>query len=308
MLKPSSSTEKICIIGAGNVGSAIAYALTIKNIASEISLIDRDETKSQGEVMDIADGMAFVETGHVISSDFKDAKKSDIIIITAGVRQKPGNTRLELAEDNKKIMDSIFQKIGKLNPKTIVIVVSNPVDILTYHVQKITNLPPSQVIGSGTALDTSRLRTMLSKLYNVSSQNIHGYVLGEHGDSSFVAWDSVMVGGTPIKKIPGFTKELADKIEKNVSTEAYEIIEKKGSTFYGIGLTVANIVKAILFDQHLILPVSTLVNNWNGVSDVCLGSPAIIGRNGIEGHWPLQLSAQEKKKLHKSAAIIKKYL
>lgn len=307
-MKTSSSTEKICIIGAGNVGSAIAYALTIKNIASEISLIDRDNTKSQGEVMDIADGMAFVETGHVISSNFKDAKKSDIIIVTAGVRQKPGGTRLDLAEDNKKIMDSIFQKIGKLNPKTIIIVVSNPVDVLTYHIQKITNLPPSQIIGSGTALDTSRLRTILSKLFNVSSQNIHGYVLGEHGDSSFVAWDSVTIGGTPIKQIPSFTKELADKIEKNVSGEAYEIIEKKGSTFYGIGLTVANIVKAILFDQHLILPVSTLVNNWNGVSEVCLGSLAMIGRNGIEGHWPLKLSVQEKKKLQKSATIIKKYL
>ncbi len=308
MAKQNFSNEKICIIGAGNVGSAIAYALTIKNIASEISLVDMNKTKSQGEVMDIADGMAFVETGHVISSNFKDAKKSDIIIVTAGVRQKPGDTRLDLAVGNKKIMDSIFQKIGRLSQKTIIIVVSNPVDILTYHIQKITNLPPSQIIGSGTTLDTSRLRTMLSKLFNVSSQNIHGYVLGEHGDSSFVAWNSVMIGGTPIKHIKGFTKELADKIEKNVSAEAYEIIEKKGSTFYGIGLTVANIVKAILFDQHLILPVSTLINNWNGVSDVCLGSPAIIGRNGVEGHWPLQLSAQEKKKLQKSAEVIKKYL
>jgi L-lactate dehydrogenase len=300
--------EKITIVGAGNVGSAIAYALTIRNVASEINLIDLNAEKSLGEVMDIADGLSFVETGHVRGSSFEAARDADILIVTAGARQQPGQTRLDLTKVNKDIIKSIFKKIGKLKPSAIVIMVSNPVDVLTYYAQEILKIPNSQIIGTGTTLDTSRLRTKLAKHFNISPQNVHGYVLGEHGDSEFVAWDSLTIGGTPIKKIKGFTAEVAKKMEHDVRREAYHIIAAKGSTYYGIGLTVANIVKAILYDQHLVLPVSSRVTNWNGVSNVCLGSLTIVGRKGAEGHWPLDLSTNEKKKLQKSAEIIKSYL
>jgi len=298
----------ISIVGAGNVGSAIAYALTIKNIAAEINIVDIDKERTAGQVLDIADGMSFVETGHVISSTFQNAKNSDIIIITAGAKQNPGDTRLDLVGRNKKIMKDIFTKIGKLKSNSIVLIVSNPVDVLTHYVQKITNLPPSQIIGSGTLLDTSRLKTKLSEYFKVSAQNIHAYVFGEHGDSEFIAWSSATIGGVPIKKMPGFNNKVAKKIEEFIRKEAYTIIEKKGSTYYGIGLSVANIVKAILYDQHLIIPISSRLNNWNGVSNVCLGALAIIGRKGVEGHWPLKLSPEEKKKLQHSAKVIKKYL
>lgn len=306
--KFSSQKISISVIGAGNVGSSIAYALTIKNVASEISMIDIDAQKRAGEVMDISDAIGFVETGVVRNGSFKDAKSSDIIIVTAGARQKPGDTRLDLAGQNKKIMKSIFKKIGRLKPTTIVIVVSNPVDVLTTYIQKITNLPSGQVLGSGTTLDTSRLRTMLAHKFKVSAHNIHGYVLGEHGNSSFVAWSTVTIGGIPIKDIKGFDKEFAVKTEVEVRKQAYEIIERKGSTYYGIGLTVANIVKAILFDQNLILPVSARLKNWNGVSDVCLGTLAIVGRKGVSGLWPVELNKSEKAKLKKSADLIKSYL
>ncbi len=307
-MKQPTKGQKIAIIGAGNVGSSAAYALIIKNIVSEINIIDLNEEKSKGEVMDIADGLSFVETGNIIGADFKDARDADIIIITAGQRQQPGDTRLNLVDKNKKVIESIFKKIGKIKKDAIIIVVSNPVDVLAYHAQKITGLPPAQVIGSGTALDTSRLRTKLAKEFNVSTKNIHGYIFGEHGDSEFIAWSSITVGGIPIKEIKGFNDKVAKKIEKEINRKAYEIIGLKGSTYYGIGLTVANIVEAIIYDQHLVLPVSSMVKNWNGVSDLYIGSLAIIGRNGVAGHWPLKLNSEEKKKLKKSAKIIKKYL
>ena len=310
MVNNNFHTQKISIsiIGAGHVGSAIAYALTIKNVASEINIIDIDEERREGEVMDISDGIAYVETGVVKNGTFKDARNSDIVVVTAGAKQKPGETRLDLAIQNKKIMKSIFKKIGTLKPTTIVVVVSNPVDVLTYYIQKITNLPKNQVLGSGTTLDTSRLRTILSHKFGVSAQNIHGYVLGEHGNSSFIAWSTVSIGGIPINKIKGFTKQYANQLETEVKKQAYEIIERKGSTYYGIGLSVANIIKAILFDQNLILPVSTKLTNWNGVSNVCIGSLAIVGREGVKGLWPIELNATEKNKLKKSDDLIKSYL
>lgn len=302
------TNQKVAIIGAGNVGSAAAYAMAIKNVAAEIILIDRNEAKEEGEVMDIADGLCFVDTGCVKGSDLGDAKDADVIVITAGANQKPGETRLDLVDKNKKIMTSIFKKIGKLKKTAIVLLVSNPVDVLTHHVQKVTKLPHSQVFGSGTSLDTARLKTNLGSHQKVSPQNVHGYVIGEHGDSEFVAWSSVSIGGTPVKEIAGMTSKVCSRIEKSVRKEAYEIINRKGATYYGIGLVITNIVEAILYNQHMILPVTARLKNWNGVSDVCLGAPAVIGRSGVEKHWPLKLNADEKKKLKKSADVIKSYL
>ncbi len=302
------SGSKVAIIGAGNVGSTIAYTLTLKNAASEIQLIDLHDTKEEAHVLDIADGLCFVETGCVSQADFKDAKNADIIIITAGAKQEKGETRLDLVEKNTGILKSIFKKIGKIKKDAIVIIISNPVDVLAYIAQDITGLPKSQVFGSGTSLDTARLRTKLAEHSKVSAQNVHGFVLGEHGDSEFVGWSTVSVAGIPAKQVKGLTSAKKNQIEKFVRNEAYKIIQGKGSTYFGIGAAATELVEAILYDQHKVLPVSARIKNWNGISDISIGVPAIIGRNGIEAIWPLKLDAQEKKKFKKSADLLKSFV
>lgn len=300
--------QKVAIIGAGNVGSAAAYAMAIKNTAAEIMLIDVNEEKEKGEVMDIADGLCFMETGNIRGANFAEAAEADVIVVTAGNRQKPDETRLDLVGKNKEIMSSIFKQIGKIKDTTIVLVVSNPVDILTHHIQNITNLPHSQVFGSGTTLDTARLKTKLAKKFGVSPQSVHGYVMGEHGDSEFVAWSTVTVGGVAINNLPGFNAKFAKQIETSVSKEVYQIIERKGASYYGIGLVITDIVESILYNQHRIIPVTGRLNKYHGQNNVCLGAPAVIGRSGIEKHWPVKLTDNEKKKLATSAKVIKKYL
>ncbi len=298
----------IAIIGAGAVGSATAYALAMRDIAAAILLIDADEEKESGEVMDIGDALSHTETSSIRGADFSDAKDADIIIVTAGAAQKPGETRLDLVKKNTAIMKEIFGAIGQMRDDAIVIMITNPVDIMTQLVQELTGLPHSQVFGSGTTLDTARLKHALGETLGVSPQNIHGYVLGEHGDSEFVAWSTVEVGGIPIRKIKSMTKDRLSEIEEQVRGSAYEIIHRKGMTNYGIGATVVNIVEAITHDQHLILPVSTRLTGWNGISGVCLGAPAVIGEGGVERLWPLVLPWAEKKKLRRSAGVVRKYL
>lgn len=299
--------SKIAIIGAGAVGATTAYTATLKNLAAEILLIDVNETKEAGEVMDIADGLSLVETGCVKGADFKDARDADIIVITAGAPQKPGETRLDLIKKNVEIQKSIFKQIGKLRPTAIIIMVANPVDVLTVVAQKLSGLPRNQVFGSGTTLDTMRFKATLAKKLGVSPQSVHGYVLGEHGDSEFVAWSSVTVGGVPANKLKITTKDKRE-IEKKVKKEAYEIINRKGATFYGIALVLSDIIEAILFNQQKIMPVSSMLLECQGVSDVCLGMPAVLGRSGVEKVWPLALNASEKKKLQNSAKVLKQYL
>lgn len=300
--------SKIAIIGAGAVGATTAYTATLKNLAAEILLIDVNETKEEGEVMDIADGLSLVETGCVRCADFKDARDADIIVITAGAPQKQGETRLDLVKKNVEIQKSIFKQIGKLKSTAIIIMVANPVDILAHLAQKLSGLPRNQVFGSGTTLDTMRFKATLAKKLGVSPQSVHGYVLGEHGDSEFIAWSSVTVGGVSADKLKQITTKDKQGIEKKVKKEAYEIINRKGATFYGIALVLSDIIEAVLFNQHKIMPVSSLLTNCHGVSGVCLGMPAVIGRNGVEKIWPLALNANEKKKLQKSAKVLEQYL
>ncbi len=304
---PVCPTQKIAIIGAGAVGATTAYTLMLKNLVAEVMLIDVNETKEEGEVMDIDDILSFVETGCIRGADFKDAANADIIVLTAGAAQKPGETRLDLVNKNKAICQSIFKSIGKIKPTTIIIVVANPVDIITCLVQKISGLDSSRVFGTGTSLDTARLRTEIGKALGVFPQNVDGYVLGEHGDTEFDAFSTVSVGGILIKdlKLP---KIKLKEIEDKVKNAAYEIINRKGATFYGIAMTVANIVEAILFDQHKIMPISVYLDGWNGISGVCLSAPAVVGRQGVEKVWPVKLNYKEKKRLQKSAKEIKKYL
>jgi L-lactate dehydrogenase len=306
MSKENLVAPKIAIIGAGAVGSTAAYTLMLKNLASQLIVIDIDDSKETGEVMDIDDGLCFVETGCVSGADFHDAASADIIIITAGVAQKPGETRLDLAKKNKAIITSIFKRIGKLKPSAVVIMISNPVDVLTHLAQEISGLPHNQVFGSSTSLETARLKTQLAHRLEVHPQSIDGFVLGEHGDSGFVAWSSVTVGGAPISD---FLKpaELI-KIEKKVKNEVYDIINRKGATFFGISMVISELVEAVALDQRKIMPVSARLKHYNGVSGVTLGLPAVIGRAGVLEVWPLKLNAGEKKLLVASAKKIQQYL
>lgn len=299
---------KIAIIGAGAVGATSAYVATLRNLASQIILIDINENKEAGEVMDINDGLCFVETGCIKGADFKDASDADIIVITAGLAQKPGETRLDLVKKNSVILKSILKSIGKFKPTAIILMIANPVDILTYLAQEWSGLPKNQVFGSGTGLDTARLRTDLGHFLKISPKSIDGYVMGEHGDSEFVAWSTVTAGGMPITKIKSSTKKALTEIENKVKKEAYEIINRKGATFYGIALVVSDIIEAILFDQHRIMPISSRLINYNGVNNICLGVPTVIGRSGVEKIWPIQLNTEEKKKIKKSADTLKGYL
>lgn len=299
---------KIAIIGAGNVGATIAYTLMIKNLAAELVLIDVNEKKEAGEVMDLEDGLSFVETGAVVRGNYPDARDADIIIITAGRAQQPKETRLALAKSNKAIMSAIMKGLGKVQKDAIILVVANPVDVLTYHAQELSHLPHSQIFGTGTALDTARLQYRLAHALGVSSHDIHGFVLGEHGDSEFVPWSTVTVGGRPMKEISAIPHRLWEKITVGIRREAYEIIRRKGATYYGIAMTAADIVEAVIYDQHQIFAVTSRLHVWNGVSNICLGAPAVIGRKGIERLWPLRLNRQEKKLLLASAKIVQSYV
>jgi len=300
--------KKVAIIGAGSVGATTAYTLVMKNLVSDIVLIDVNEAKEQGEVMDLNDVLSFVETGKIRGGDFKDAADADIIIITAGLPQKTGDqSRLELVNKNKEIFKSIFDQISPIKLTAVIIIVTNPVDVMTYYAQELSGLPKNQVFGTGTGLDTSRLRTEISLALNIDAKDVDGFVLGEHGESEFVAWSSVSVGGIPIKdKIT--SQENLDEIENKVRDEAKNIIDRKGATFYGIAAVTIDIVEAILMNQNKLMPVSARVDNWNGVSDICIGVPAVIGGRGVESIWSLELTDIEKEKFQRSAEIIKSFI
>jgi L-lactate dehydrogenase len=298
--------KKIAVVGAGAVGSTVAYTLMVKNLASEILLIDINKEKVEGEVMDIRDALSFSETQSVKVGTYKDAADADIIVLTAGVAQKPGETRLDLVAKNKTIITSIFKEIGQIKSSCIIIVVSNPVDIIAYLAQEISGLPRSQVFGTGMGLDSARLRSILAKRFDIESEQVDGFVMGEHGDSEFVAWSTVSIGGKMVKDM--LSLEEMKSIEETVKKEAYEIINRKGATYYGIAMVVADVVEAISFNQNKIIPVSSRLNNWNGVDNVCLGAPAVVGSAGIVKSWEVELAPEEKTKLQKSAEIIKQYL
>lgn len=299
--------QKIAVIGAGAVGSTIAYTAMLRNLSSQVVLVDTNILKEEGEVMDIDDALCFVETGSVRCASFKEAADADIIVITAGVAQKLGETRMDLVAKNRQIVKSIFKSIGKIKPSAIVIMVCNPVDVMTDVAQECSGLPRAQVFGSGTSLDTARLRTAVANQFGIYTSNVDGYVMGEHGDSEFVAWSTVSAGGISATAL-GLTSQQMKLTEMNVRNAAYEIINRKGATFFGIAVVVADIIEAILFDQHKILPLSVRVENYLGVSGVCISVPAVLGRGGVEKFWPVKLSAAEKNKFQKSAAAIEKYL
>ncbi len=306
-IKPNSKVRKtrIAVVGTGMVGCSFAYAAMIKGLAAELVMVDVNEAREEGEVMDLAHGLIGSETGNVRGGHFEDCQNVDVIVITAGVAQKPGETRLDLVKKNAKIMRSIIQKMGKLREDTVVIVVSNPVDVLTYIAQQKIKLPKGQVFGSGTSLDTSRLRYIVSQKLGVNLHNVHGYVMGEHGDSEFVPWSIANVSGIPMDKL--LTKKQMADIEKKTMRAAYEIIQRKRATYYGIGVVITELVENVLHDRKFVIPVSTEPISY-GIKGICLGVPSVLGRRGVEKVWKLDLTKGEMGKLKKSANILKGYL
>lgn len=302
---------KIVLVGTGFVGMSMAYSMLNRGGIEELILIDIDKEKTIGEEMDLSHGLPFAPQKMVIKAgDYGDCKDAEIIVITAGIAQKPGQTRLEIAEVNAKIMKTITQNIMASGFNGIIIVASNPVDLMTYVVYKVSKLPKNKVIGSGTVLDTARLRYMLADYFNVSSKNVHAYIMGEHGDSSFVPWQHCYVGCKKIMDIMedgNLPIEDLEQIHKNVINAAYEIIEKKKATYYGIGMSLNRLVRAILDDENSLLTVSTYLENGKyGQDDVYIGVPAVINENGVRELLELDLNEEEQEKLNNSCKLIKK--
>ena len=305
--------NKISIIGTGSVGSTIAYTLTVMGLASEIVMIDINNEKALGEALDIRQGTPFCGACSVYAGDYRDAVDSDIVILTSGIARKPGQTRLELAQTNINITKSIIPEITKYAPNAIYVIVSNPVDILTYTFRKFSGLPEEHIIGSGTILDTARLRARLSEYYNINQGNVHAYVFGEHGDSSFIPWSVANISNVPISEChnlistPGITSpELNyDEVEQYVRKSGGLVIARKGATFYAVSVSVCHICKCILSGIDTTMTVSTMMHGEYGIDDVCLSTLNMIGRDGVRGKINVPLTDDEVAKLRHSAETLK---
>ena len=309
-------SRKITIIGAGNVGATIAYTLSNEEFVSEIVIIDVDKKKVEGEAMDIIQGASFRDPISVISGDYADAADSDIVIITSGIARKPGQTRIELTQTNVDILKKITPDIVKAAPDAMYIIVSNPVDVMTYVFTKISGLPENQIIGSGTLLDTARLRYALSEHFDIAQRNIHASVLGEHGDSSFVAWSIARISGaTPeqyhnmMKAYGKNFKELdKDAMVEYVHKSGGKIIENKGATFYAVSMAVCKLCSLIFAANESIATVSTMLHGEYGIDDVCISIPTLVGPDGVKGKVPTPLTDEEVEKLRHSANVLKEVI
>lgn len=308
--------NKITVIGAGSVGATIAYTLSHEEFASEIVLIDINKEKVLGEVMDIEQGTCFRDPIAIVAGEYEDAKDSDIVIITSGMARKPGQTRIELTQTNVNILKSITPQIVSVAPNALYILVSNPVDILTYVFTKISGLPENQIIGSGTILDTARLRCGLSEHFEVAQKNIHAYVFGEHGDSSFVPWSGAYISGATIdeyhklmqdlnRDIPELDKEA---MEEYVRKSGGKVIANKGATFYAVSTAVCKLCQLLLSSSESIATVSSMMHGEYGIEDVCLSTLTLVGPNGIQGKVPMRMNKEEVEKLHRSANVLKEVL
>ena len=301
-----SHSSKVAIIGAGFVGSTSAYACLIEGAASEIALIDVNKEKAEGEAMDLQHGLQFKPNTKIsFGSDYSLCKDADIVVITAGAHQKPGETRIDLVKKNSEIFKEMIPQITSNNNDCILLVVSNPLDVLTYLTLKYSKFPRHKVIGSGTILDTARFRYLLGQYFEVSPNSVHAYIMGEHGDSSFPVWSTANIAGVSLKKLKKYNRKAMDSIYAETKNAAYEIIAKKGATYYAIGLGVSKIVKAILSNQNEVLALSSYLSDYHGLSDVCLSVPTIVNRQGIKEHIKLPLDFWERRQLRKSASVIK---
>jgi len=308
-----SNSYKISILGSGRVGSSIAYTLTVGGVCSEIVLVDIAKQLAEGEAMDIIQGTPFSNSVNIYSGDYKDVAGSDIVIVTLGRARKPGQTRIELAQSNVDIIKSVMPQVAEYAPNAIYVLVSNPVDILTYATLKVTNLSPNQVIGSGTLLDSSRLRSIVAEKLGISSRNVHGYVLGEHGDSSVVPWSLVSIAGMTIdayEKAAGFGDEFIQEdslaaMEKDMRESGAKVIQNKGATNYAIAMSVRYLCDNILRGGNTVMAVSSLMTGQYGMEDVCLSIPSIINSSGLVKTLEPQLKEEEVEKLLNSANVLK---
>ena len=310
MNKPAQhDTNKVAIIGCGRVGTTVAYTLLIQNIADELILLSRNKNKTYGEELDFQHGLSFLGSTKITATEkYKDLKDVDVVVITAGISQRPGDTRLDLTENNVAMIQEMIPKIIKYAPNAVIVIVSNPVDVLTYKAYTLAGLPKGRIFGTGTTLDTSRFRFHLSKFLKVNPKSIHAYILGEHGDSSFPALSGATVGGQSLLSFPGLTPQKAIQAYDETKNAAYKIIEAKGSTYYAIAVATSHIVEAILKDNKEVMPVSIPLHGYHGHSGVALSVPCVIGRNGVEQVIELKLSWDEKNKLDKSVNTIKKFI
>ena len=306
-------SSKITIIGAGSVGSTIAYTLSSQDIASEIVLIDINKQKAEGEVLDIIQGTCFRDPISIIAGEYEDAKDSDIVIITSGIARKPGQTRLELTQTNVNILKSITPEIVKAAPNALYLIVSNPVDIMTYVFTKISGLPENQILGSGTILDSARLRCGLSEHFQIAQSNIHAYVFGEHGDTSFIPWSGAYISGVSVDEYYDLEKKLGKDIEpidkeamlQYVQKSGGEIISKKGATFYAVSSSVCKLCSLLVASSESISTVSTMMHGEYGIEDVCLSTLTLVGPNGVQGKVPMRMTKTEIEQLKKSADALK---
>lgn len=305
--------RKAAMIGCGFVGSASAYALMQSGIFSELVLIDANKDRAEGEAMDISHGVPFAKPMKIYAGDYDDIVDAGIIIITAGAAQKPGETRLDLVNKNVNIFKSIIPEIKKRDCQGILLVVANPVDILTYTALKLSGFPKERVLGSGTVLDSGRLKYELSEHLNVDSRSVHAFIIGEHGDSEIAAWSSANVSGVPLNQFCELRghfehEESMENIAERVKNSAYEIIAKKNATYYGIGMAVRKICETIIRDEKSVLPVSSYIDGDYGINDVVLSLPAVVGAEGVQTRVPISLSDEEKEKLQESARTLKEVI
>ena len=306
----SVNQRKVAVIGCGFVGSATAFALMESGLFSEMVLIDADKNRAEGEAMDISHGLPFARPMKIYAGEYDDIVDAAIIIVTAGANQKPDETRLDLVHKNVSIYKSIIPEIASRGCEGILLIVSNPVDILTYIAWKLSGFPRNRVLGSGTVLDTARLKYNLGEHLGVDSRSVHAFIIGEHGDSELAVWSSATVSGVPIHKFCEMRghynhDEAAERIHETVKNSAYEIIEKKRATYFGVAMAVRRICECLVRDEKSILPVSGMIHGMYGVEDVVLSMPAIVGKNGIERQVPISLDEDEQKQLQKSAQILK---
>ena len=297
--------QKLLIVGGGGmVGATAAYACALRSVIEEIVLIDRSEDLAWGQAADINDAMGIDRNVVVHTGNYSDINDDDIVVITAGAPQLPGQTRLELIDVNAKIMRDIVKNIMANGAKPYLVIVSNPVDVLTYVALKESGLPKNRVFGTGTTLDTSRLKSYLADAFNVDSKAVDAYILGEHGDSSFSTIETAQIGEVPIREYPGFTEEMIDGIEQRVRDRAYRVIETKKSTYFAIGFVVSKIVSALRKSTHTVYPVCSLAEGEYGLNNVVLGLPSTISSDGVKILAGYPLTEREKELLNKSAGII----
>ncbi|MBP7216958.1 MAG: L-lactate dehydrogenase [Candidatus Omnitrophica bacterium] len=310
-----SEKPKVAIVGAGSVGSTFAFSLMESGLVREITLIDRDEARARGECMDLNHGLSFTHPTRIYAAGIEGCAGADVVVITAGAKQRPAQTRIDLAQENVIIFKEIIPAIARYAPEAILIVVTNPVDILTYVALRISGFPASRVFGSGTVLDTSRFRFLLSEHCNVDPRNVHAYIIGEHGDTELPVFSNATIAGMPLREYCplcnnhqcDYKQELQGIFER-VKNAAYQIIEAKGATYYAVALALLRITEAVLRNENSILPVSTLIQDYYGINDVCLSVPCLVHKGGVKQFLRLALSQEEQAALQYSAQTLKAVL